>query len=211
MPKFSHSPVKLSPPASLIEEPNAPIHPALVRKKKKNHQMHQSQEISKNHTYSEKRRTSRRSITPVDERPHSKEKYRNGKMPIEHRRSRIPIPARTAKKARRNSSFETKRLSSVEHKRSSSVEHKRPSSVEHKRSSSVENRRSHTVRDSSSFVNNIAVIDRDDPYRIDMNTVRSSKDRRKWEIPATKSIEYDPKRGIRLPPLLEKGMVKTSQ
>jgi len=67
----------------------------------------------------------------------------------------------------------------------------------------VENEKTHNVPRHSSFENNIAVIDRDDPYTIDMDTVRSSRERRRWEIPTAQSVEYDPQRSLRLPPLLE--------
>ena len=74
----------------------------------------------------------------------------------------------------------------------------------------VENERAHNVIRHSSFENNIAVIDRNDPYTIDMDTVRSSRERRRWEIPTAQSIEYDPQRSLRLPPLLELRTVTTA-
>ena len=82
------------------------------------------------------------------------------------------------------------------------------SSRKEKRKSSAEKTRSKERR--SSLETGIAVIDREDPYKIDMDTVRSTRDRRRWEVPATHSIEYDRNGAIRLPPLLEIRMAKTA-
>ena len=176
---FSQSPVRYSPAGIHREDTPSTIHPAAVRKKKKKFQMHQSLDSNKKPEISEKkRRTSRRSITPVNERPRSREWHGNRKIPPERRVSKIPVPVKSRKKSRRANSVETVK--------------------------------SHYSYGRSSFEPNIAVIDREDPYKIDMDSVRSSKDRRKWEIPVAQSIEYDPQRGLRLPPLLEKRIVNSA-
>ena len=179
LPTFSQSPVRYSSPGIQREETPLTMHPAAVRKKKNNFQMHQSLDANKNPETSEKkRRHSRRSITPVNERPQSREWHGNGKVPPERRGSKIPIPVKSRKKSRRKNS--------------------------------IESVKSHYANRHSSFETNIAIIDREDPYKIDMDSVRSSKDRRKWEIPVAQSIEYDPQRSFRLPPLLELRAVNTA-
>ena len=177
---FSHSPVRSNSSGVYRQESLSPMHPATFRKEKKR-KMPMSQ--SQNH----------------DTSSLSSEKKR--KTP---RRSVTPSSERPrSKDINRNGKVPQER-------RVSGIPVPIKSKKKGRRKNSVENGKIHYTHRYSSFDKEIAIIDRDDPYTIDMDTVRSSRDRRKWDIPATPSIEYDSKGGLRLPPLLELRTAKTA-
>ena len=63
---------------------------------------------------------------------------------------------------------------------------------------------------SLSFESNSTLKSKQNHHMVDMELGKSSKDRRKWEIPETRNIEYDKKGSLRLPPLSELRTAKSA-
>lgn len=170
-------------PKNRVSPTNDHTHPAIIKKEKRKQKRRLKRSMSQNSQYTDKESSVkyvRESITP------DRLNNNNGIS-----RNKKTTSGSTTTSGSMKTQFPGNQVSGI------------PVAMKPKSRESKRNR-------SLSFESNSTLKSKRDHHAVDMNSSKSSKDRRKWEIPETRSIEYDKKGSLRLPPLSELRTAKSA-